>query len=251
MKRFEDKVALLTGAASGVGRATAIRLACEGASVYGVDVDETGLKETADLVAAEGARMEFGRVDISRRDGCHEAVAAAIAAFGQLDTLGNIAGVSRFHIFDDLTEDQWDLVIGVNLKGVAFMCQAAIPHLLETKGAIVNVASIAGLIGQAYTVAYCASKGGVVQLTRALAMEYVKQDIRINAVAPGGVDTPMSAKMQFPEGMDWKLVKPYMGRRGLCDPAEIAGAIAYLASDEARFVHGEILSIDGGIHAGG
>ncbi len=251
MNRFEGKVALLTGAASGMGRATALRMASEGASIFGVDIDEAGLVETAKEVEARGAQMEVGRFDLSKVSECRGAVDAAITAFGQLDTLGNIAGVARFDIFSELSEASWDLVFGVNLKGVAFLSQAAIPHLIETKGSIVNVASVAGLIGQAYTAAYCASKGAVVQLTKALAMEYVNSGIRINAVAPGSVETPMNAKLVFPEEMDWDLVKPYMGRRGMCDPDEIARTIAFLASDEAPFIHGAVISIDGGVAAGG
>ena len=251
MQRFEAKVALLTGAASGVGRATALRLAAEGASVFGVDVDAEGLEETGRLVADAGGQMQGACFDLSQPELCDQAVSACVEAYGGLDVLGNIAGVSRFHIFTEITEEQWDFVMGVNLKGVAFMCRAAIPHLIERQGSIVNVASVAGVIGQAYTVAYCVSKGGIVQLTRALAMEYIHQGIRVNAVAPGGVDTPMNQKLDFPDGMDWKLVRPYSGRRGQAQAEEIAAAIAYLASDEARPVHGEILSIDGGVHAGG
>jgi len=218
--------------------------------VHGADVDEAGLAETASQVQAAGGKMSASRHDLTKRDACLAAVEAAHASLGRLDVLGNIAGISRFHLFEELPESDWNLMLAVNLSAVLWTSQAALPHLVETKGAIVNVASVAGLIGQAYTVAYCATKGGVVQLTRALAMEYVTRGVRVNAVAPGGVDTPMNRTLQFPKAMDWKLVKPYMGRRGMAQPEEIAGAIAYLASDEARFVHGAILSIDGGVAAG-
>jgi meso-butanediol dehydrogenase / (S,S)-butanediol dehydrogenase / diacetyl reductase len=249
MHRFEGKVALITGAASGIGRATAVRLAGEGARVFGADIDEAGLEETAKLVAQAGGVMQSGRYDLTRRADCFGAVEGATAAFGRLDMLGNIAGASQFHLFTEMPEQDWNFLIALNLSAVAFTCQAAIPHLLETDGAIVNVASVAANVGQAYTVAYCAAKGGVVQLTKALAAEYVQTGLRINAVAPGGVKTPLNSKLNFPEGMNWKLARRYMGHRGLCEPEEIAAAIAYLASDEARFVHGSILAIDGGISA--
>jgi meso-butanediol dehydrogenase/(S,S)-butanediol dehydrogenase/diacetyl reductase len=176
-------------------------------------------------------------------------VEAALADTGQLDVLCNVAGASQFHLFEEMTEAQWAFLLGINLSAVAFMCQAAIPHLLQRKGAIVNVSSVAGIVGQAYTVAYCAAKGGVIMLTRSLAAEYAKSDLRVNAVAPGGVKTPLNSKLDFPKEMDWKLVKRYMGWRGLCEPQEIAAAIAYLGSDEARFVNGSVLSIDGGVAA--
>jgi meso-butanediol dehydrogenase/(S,S)-butanediol dehydrogenase/diacetyl reductase len=249
MDRYTGKVALVTGAASGIGRETALRLAAEGARIYGADIDESGLEQTAKQVEQAGGQMRFGRHDLTSRDACFAAVEAALAGFGQLDVLCNVAGASQFHLFEQMSEEQWNFMLGINLSGVAFMCQAAIPHLVARGGAIVNVASVAGRVGQAYTAAYCAAKGGVVMLTQALAAEYIKSELRVNAVAPGGVKTPLNSKLAFPEGMDWSLVKRYMGWRGLCEPAEIAAAIAYLGSDEARFVNGAVLSIDGGIAA--
>jgi NAD(P)-dependent dehydrogenase (short-subunit alcohol dehydrogenase family) len=249
MGRFDGRVALVTGAASGIGEATAARFAAEGASVLAVDVDAPGL-EAAAAGLGGGDRVRTHAADVSDRPACQAAVDAAVRAFGKLDAVVNCAGINRFHRFEDMPAEDWHRILAVNLTGVAFVCQAALPRLLETRGVIVNVASVAGLKGQAYTVAYCASKGGVVQLTRALAMEYVDRGVRINAIAPGGVHTPMSRTLRFPPEMDWELVKPYIGRRGLCQPQEIAGAIAWLASDEAAFVHGAVLAMDGGITAG-
>ena len=249
MERYAGKLALVTGAASGIGRVTALRLATEGARVYGVDIDAAGLGETTKQVEQAGGTMRGSRHDLTSRDECFASVEAAVAALGGLDVLCNVAGASQFHMFEQMSEAQWNFLLGINLSGVAFMCQAAIPQLLPRDGAIVNVASVAGVVGQAYTVAYCAAKGGVVMLTRALAAEYIKSGLRVNAVAPGGVKTPLNSKLQFPEEMDWSLVKRYMGWRGLCEPEEIAAAIAYLGSDEARYVNGAILSIDGGVAA--
>jgi NAD(P)-dependent dehydrogenase (short-subunit alcohol dehydrogenase family) len=248
--RFDGKVALLTGAASGIGRATAVRLASEGGSIFGVDINEQGLEETAKQITDAGGQMKFGFCDVTKRDECFAAVASTVTAFGKLDVLGNISGVTRFRHFHELTEEDWNLIIGVNLSGVAFMCQAAIPHLLETEGNIINIGSTASLMGQAYCVPYCASKGGVALLTRALAMEYVKKGIRVNAIAPGGVVTDMIIGVKFPEEVDTKLAQRYASFRGLCQPEEIAAVFAFLASDEARYVHGAIWTADGATTAG-
>jgi len=247
-RRFMDRTALVTGAASGLGRAVALRLAREGAAVFGVDVNDTGLAETARLAVEAGGVVRTGRFDLSTRAGCVAAVEAAATA--GLDVLVNVAGVNRFHHFADMPEHDWHLLVGVNLSGVVFTTQAAIPHLLASRGSVVNVASVAGLRGQAYTAAYAATKGGVIQLTRSLAMEYVKQGIRFNAVAPGGIDTPMNTALEFPAGLDWKLVERYMPLRGMATAEEVAAVIGWLCSDDAAHVHGAIVPVDGGVTAG-
>jgi len=249
-QRFDGKVALVTGAASGMGRATCLRLAAEGAQIFGVDIDEKGLEETADAIREAGGQAETRVCDVSRRDPCFAAVDAALAAWGRLDVLANVAGIVRFAHTPEMSEQDWNLVLAVNLSGPLYLSQAAIPHLLESGGNIVNVASNAGLMGQAYTAAYCASKGGLVQLTRSLAMEYMKRGIRINAVCPAGTDTPMNRTVEFPDDVDGKLIRRYMTQRGFAQPEDIASAIAYLASDEARAVHGSIFSVDNGMMAG-
>ena len=250
MGRFDDKVALVTGAASGIGRAVCERLTSEGGRVFGMDIDGEGLAETASLVKDAGGEIQTGIFDVTERAQCFEAVKETVGTFGKLDVLANVAGIVRFRHFTDWTEEDWNLVHGVNLHGPFFMCQAAIPHLLETGGNIVNVASNAGLMGQAFTAAYCSSKGALVQLTRAIAMEYLKRGIRVNTIAPAGVATPLTQGIDFPEDLDSGLIKRYMSVRGMSDAAEIAAAIAFIASDEAKSVHGAVLSIDNGITAG-
>jgi NAD(P)-dependent dehydrogenase (short-subunit alcohol dehydrogenase family) len=239
----------VTGAASGLGRATALRLAEEGALVVGVDVDAEGLAETGRGCCAPGRFHALER-DLSSAAACRDAVAAAVARGAGLDVLCNVAGINRFHHFLEMPEADWHRILAVNLSSVAFLCQAALPHLVSRRGAIVNVASVAAAKGQAYTVAYCASKGGVVQLTRALAMEFIDAPVRINAVAPGGIDTAMNRNLAFPEGMDWSKVRPYTGRRGMARAEEVAEVIAFLASDGASNVHGAVWAVDGGLTAG-
>ena len=250
LRRFEGKAVLVTGAASGMGRATAIRFAAEGASVYALDVNAQGLAEMQAVVKESGGSVETGVVDITQRDQCFEAVKTCVDSFGRLDVLANVAGVVRFANSDEMPEADWNLVLAVNLSGAFFLCQAAIPHLLETEGNIVNVASNAGMMGQAYTTAYVSSKHALIGMSKSLAMEFMKKKIRVNVVAPGGTDTAMNDDIQFPEGFDFKLVKPYIGMRGFSAPEEIASAIAFVASSEASSIHGAVLSVDNGMMAG-
>jgi NAD(P)-dependent dehydrogenase (short-subunit alcohol dehydrogenase family) len=250
MRRFDGKVALVTGAASGIGRATALRLGGEGARLYALDIQQGPLDAVAGELKQAGAQVQTRACDVADRGQCFAAVQAAVDAFGRLDVLCNIAGIVRFSHAHETSEEEWNRVLAVNLSGPFFLSQAAIPHLLRTRGNIVNVASNAGLMGQAYTAAYCASKGGLVNLTRALAMEYMRAPIRINAVAPAGTQTNLVQQVHFQEDFDRELMARYFGMRGMSQPEEIAGAIAYLASDEARSVHGAIWSIDNGVVAG-
>ena len=250
MGRFDGRVALITGAASGIGRATCIRLASEGAQIFGSDISSTGLAETEAALKEAGCAVRTGVFNVAERSSCFDCVEAAVEAFGRLDVLANVAGIVRFAHAHEMPEEEWRLIMSINLDGPFFMSQAAIPHLLETGGNIVNVASNAGIMGQAYTAAYCVSKGGLIQLTRSLAMEYMKRGIRVNAVAPGGTKTPLAAGIQMPDELDLELMKRYMGMRGLGEADDVAGLIAYLASDDARSVHGACFSIDNGITAG-
>ena len=262
MGRFDGKAALITGAASGMGQAIAVRLAAEGASVYAVDIDADGLAETAsqasdDTQAADGTeasdaagRIATQRCDLSSVAECAAAVAGCVEAFGRIDVLGNIAGISWQERVADVTESDWDRMFAVNVKGVFFLTQAALPHLLESGGNIVNIASNAGLVGMAYLAPYCATKGAVVQMTRALAMEMAKTPVRVNAIAPGGVDTPMTQNYQMVEKPDWDLIRLAIGFRPMSQPSQVAALFAFVASDDCPGIHGAILSVDGGLTAG-
>ena len=248
--RFDGKVALVTGAGSGIGRAVTIRLASEGADVLAHDLNGDALAETAKMVADAGAAVTTRTGDISSRDECAATVAATVEQFGGLDVLGNIAGIARAEHFPDVEERAYRQMMGVNVDACFFLAQAAIPHLLEREGNIVNIASNAGLMGQAYTVAYCMTKGAIVQMTRALAMEYAKAPLRVNAIAPGGVDTALSRNFQIPEDLDFELMGRYTGFRSMGSADDIAAMFALVASDEGRSIHGAILSVDRGITAG-
>jgi len=244
------KAALVTGAASGLGRATALKLAQAGANLCIVDLNEEGLKETESLLAGAGIEVLVHIADLSDADACVPAVEATVQAFGRLDALCNIAGIIKFSHSHEMPREEWDRTIAINLTAPFLLSQAAIPHLLESEGAIVNCSSTAAFVGEAYAAAYCASKAGILQMTKAMAMEYVRKPIRINAVAPGGMMTNIAANMTMPEDPEYDLIQRFSGLRGLVEVDDVAGQVCLLASEAGRGFHGACITIDAGITAG-
>lgn len=247
--RFEGKRVLITGAASGIGRATAILFAEEGAHVTIGDINEEGLKETAETIGNAAHSVAYDAADFAS---CHTLVAAAAEKHGGLDILCNVAGMLAWGPTLDFTDELFDKLVRVNLTSVYCLCRAALPHLLESEGNIVNTASTASMQGLAYSIAYSASKHGVMGLTKSLAIEFAAQGVRVNAVAPGQVDTPMGTAAPPPGDVNWDLVMrnaPKL-KDGICAPRDIAEAIAFIASDKGSKMTGTIMNVDAGLLAG-
>jgi NAD(P)-dependent dehydrogenase (short-subunit alcohol dehydrogenase family) len=247
---MKGRAALVTGAASGLGRATVLKLAEAGADLYIVDINAEGLEETAGLARALGVGVEAWTANLADYENCSAAVANAVKAFGRLDALCNVAGIIVVDHTPHMSKADYDRIIAVNLSAPFHLIQAAIPHLLETNGAVVNVTSQAAFFGHPYMAAYCASKAGLTHMTKALAMEYIRQPIRINAVAPGGMMTGMTANMAAPEDIDRELFGRVYSLRGMVEPEDVGELIAFLASPAARGYHGACISLDAGITAG-
>ena len=243
--RFDGKVAVVTGAASGIGRETALRLGAEGAEVVASDISDAVDDVAAEITSAGGTAVAV-QGDVSTRAGAEAPIDAALDRFGRLDVLCNVAGVLAASHSDQTTDEEWERVIAVNLTGVFYTTRRALPALVESKGAIVMASSTSALSGHPWMTAYSASKGGVLAMTRTLAMEYARRGVRVNAVAPGGITTPMVGGLQLPDDVDFSLfdrISPLDEFRG---PETVAAAIVFLAAPEAAHINGEVLRVDGG-----
>jgi NAD(P)-dependent dehydrogenase (short-subunit alcohol dehydrogenase family) len=250
MKELSGSVALVTGGGSGIGAAAARRLGAAGARLVLVGLPDSPLGETVEELRTQGVQAVAAPADVSRAEDAERAVHTAVEGFGRLDVLVNCAGTSTVGELGSMDEAEWDRVFNTNVKGVFLMARAAIPALTRSqRGAIVNVASQLGISAVGGFSAYCASKAAVLHLTRCLALELVPAGVRVNAVCPGGVDTPL-LRRAFPEGrgpqgsLDDLVAAHPIGRLGR--PEEIAEAIRFLASPEASFVVGAALVVDGG-----
>ena len=250
MGGFDGKAAIVTGAGSGIGRATALRGGAQGARVACLDVNGPGIETTVAEITAAGGEAFAQVADVTDEAAVQSAVDATVKSYGTVDILANVAGIGGFRHTTEETLDHWSRVVAVNLTGTFLTARAALPHLLVRGGVIVNVASSAGLKGAPYAAAYSASKGGVVSLTRSLAIEYSKRSVRVNAICPGGVATPLIESFMPPEDGDDVLMNRLVAPNfAFVEPSDIAAAIAFLASDEATHVTGAILSVDNGLVA--
>jgi dihydroanticapsin dehydrogenase len=250
--QLEGKIAIVTGAARGIGRASAIEFAREGARVVIADVDEAGLRET-EAIASEFSDVAHKVTDVSQARQVEDLVGFALERHGRLDVMFNNAGILQPATVVDMPEETWDRIIDVNLKGVFLGCKYAIPALLQSGGgSIINTGSVNSLVAEPFLSAYCASKGGVLMLTKQVALDYAQQNIRCNCICPGWVDTPindphanmMGGVEKVLEGIaDWQP----MGRQGM--PREIGRVAVFLASDDSSFMTGSAVVADGGMTA--
>ena len=242
MKRFKNKVVLVTGAGSGIGRSTAIRMDAEGANLIIVDINEKDLIKTQSML--KNKESHFKVLDIS----ASEDVKKFFADINKLDALINIAGILRFDNSHEVQIDDWNKILNVNLTGTFFMCSYALPLLIKSKGAIVNVSSTAALGSHAWTAAYSASKGGISAFSKTLAVEYGMKGLNVNCVCPASIETPMSKNPSMPKDIDTRLLKKIMPIDGVNrSPDDVASTIAFLASKDAIHINGIDLCVDGGL----
>jgi NAD(P)-dependent dehydrogenase (short-subunit alcohol dehydrogenase family) len=245
--KLAGKTAIITGGGGGIGRSTAVRFAKEGARVAVADIDAAIGEETVSLIKRDGGEAIFIKTDVTDSDGIRALIDTTTSTFGALHILFNNAGVGNSEVRSvDLAEEEWDRVIDINLKGVFLGIKYAIPELIKAGGgAIINTSSLLGLKGQKYVSAYNASKAGVVMLTQNAALEYGKYNIRVNAIAPGVIDTPIIEQWKQNE-RKWPIISRANALGRIGTPDEVANAVVFLASDEASFITGATLSVDGG-----
>ncbi|OBG63442.1 MULTISPECIES: SDR family NAD(P)-dependent oxidoreductase [unclassified Mycobacterium] len=246
MSALRGKVALVTGASSGLGAETARLFSRQGATVFGIARDTARLAE----VFADVPGGSYASVNVASAQACRDAVEQCVRESGGLDVLVNIAGRHQMRRTESMTDDDWDQDLAVNLNGPFYLCRAALPRLLERGGNIVNVSSIAGVEGQAYSAGYCAAKHGLIGLTRALAVEYTADRLRVNAICPGGMLTPQIEHFSAPDDPNYDLIMRTASPRGMMQPIDVANVIAFLASDAAAAVHGAVYRVDNGKGAG-
>ena len=247
---FDGKVVIVTGAASGLGRATALAFAGAGAKLALADIDEAGLQATAVTAAELGAEAITVVTNMADASSCAALAAVTHEQLGGIDVVCNVAGAFRFEKAPDITPDSWDRIFAVNVRGPFFLIQAALPDLIERSGAVVNVASASAFLGHAYLAHYAASKAALVNLTKSLAMEHVNTSVRINALAPGGINTAMTTGTSLPEGIDFSLIGRYSPLRGSSEPEDLTDIILTLAGPRGKAFHGACISADRGITAG-
>jgi NAD(P)-dependent dehydrogenase (short-subunit alcohol dehydrogenase family) len=248
--RLQDQIGLITGGTSGIGEATAILFAKEGASIAIAGRNDKRGHAVADRILQSGGNAIFIRTDVRKAGECRSAVDETLGAFGKLDILFNNAGVFYPHTTLDCSEEEWDLQIDINLKGTFLMSKFALPPMIQQgRGVIINNSSGWGIVGGDKAVAYCASKGGVILLTKAMAIDHGRQGIRVNCICPGDADTPMLPEDARMRGLKWEdylagCANRPLGRIGTVD--EIAKAVLFLASDDSSFMTGAALVVDGG-----
>ena len=245
MKPLENKIALVTGAARGIGQAIALQLASDGADLALCDVKAEWLADTLSKVNALGRRAEGYAMDVANAAAVGEAVAKVLADFGRIDVLVNNAGITRDTLLIRMTEEDWDAVLDINLKGAFLTTKAVVKSMMKQRsGAIVNIASVVGIMGNPGQANYTASKAGLIALTKTTAKEMGSRNIRVNAVAPGFIHTAMTDKLSEPV-KDAMLKMVPLGRLG--EPEDVAKAVAFLASDNAAYVNGQTLAVCGGM----
>jgi len=247
MKRFEGKNVVITGAAAGIGQATAERIAEEGGNVALIDINAEGLSATKQACEGHGAKVWTYECNVTDGHGVKKVIDQAAEDMGGFDTLIHCAGILRTYHTHEMTFEQWHQIIDINLNGTFYVNQAALQHLLKNRfSSLVNCSSTSALGSHPWMAAYAASKGGILSMTRALYQEYVKQGLRANCVVPGGIATSLHGDFKAPEGADMELLKGAMPFVGFAKPRHAASVIAFLASDDARYINGTEIRADGG-----